>query len=134
MDSNSDGREHLRSNRLYLRIKTEIPCEVGLKGGGFASVQIIDLSEGGLKFGCGHQTIQQIMPEEGGVGLIVDTTIEVKFTLPSPNKRATAIKTNARLIHSERLAQDLFHVGVQFVALNRTAISKLEAFVEESKG
>ncbi|GAH05654.1 unnamed protein product, partial [marine sediment metagenome] len=81
--------------------------------------------------GCDHQTIQQITPEEGGVGLIVDTTIEVKFKLPSPNKRATAIKTNARLIHSERLAQDLFHVGVEFVTLNRTAVSKLEAFIEE---
>ena len=132
MNFNSDDRKHLRSNRLGLRIKTEITCEVGLKGDNLTAVQILDLSIGGLKFSCGQQTIKQILPqEEGGVGLIVDTTIEIKFKLPSPNKRAAAIKTEARLIHSERLAQDLFHVGIQFVNLDKTATGKLEAFIEE---
>ena len=132
MNFNSDDRKHLRSNRLDLRIKTDIPCDVGLKSDDLVPVQILDLSIGGLKFSCGQQTIKQILPEEEvGVGLIVDATIEIKFKLPSSNKRAAAIKTNARLIHSERLAQDLYHVGVQFISLNTTAISKLEAFIEE---
>lgn len=132
MNFYSDDQKHLRSNRLDLRIKTDIPCEVGLEGDDFAPVQILDLSLGGMKFSCGQQTIKQILPEEeGGVGLIMDATIEVNFKLPSPGKRATAINTNARLIHSERLAQDVFHVGIQFISLNKTAISKLEAFIEE---
>ena len=132
MNFNSDDPKHLRSNRLDLRIKTDIPCEVGLKGNDFAPVQILDLSLGGMNFSCGQQTIKPILPdEEGGVGLIMDATIEVNFKLPSPGKRATAINTNARLIHSERLAQDVFHVGIQFISLNKTAISKLEAFIEE---
>ena len=132
MNFNSDSREHLRSNRLDHRVKTDIPCEVGLKGDNFAPVQILDLSIGGMKFSCGQQTIKQLLPdEEGGVGLIMDASIEIKFKLPSSGKRATAIKTNARLIHSERLAQDVFHVGIQFISLNKTAISKLEAFIQE---
>ena len=60
----------------------------------------------------------------------MDVEIDVQFRLPSDNKRATAIKTGARIIHSERLAQDLFHVGIQFNTLNGNARSQLEAFIE----
>jgi len=132
MNFNNNGRENLRSNRLDPRIKADIPCEAGLEGDCLESVQVLDLSTGGLKFSCNFQTIKQLLPEEeSGVGLIVGTTIEIKFSLPSPGKCAAAITTKARLIHSERLAQDLFHVGIQFVSLNKTDLGKLEAFIGE---
>ncbi len=108
-----------------------MPCEVGLPGDKLFAAKILDLSVGGLKFSCSQETVNSIIPDgERTVGLIMDVEIDVQFTLPSDNKRASAIKTGARIIHSERLAQDLFHVGIQFNTLNSNARSQLEAFIE----
>ena len=60
----------------------------------------------------------------------MDVDIDVQFTLPSDNKRTVVIKTGARIVHSERLAQDVFHVGIQFNTLNANAHGQLEAYIE----
>ena len=107
-----------------------MPCEVGLPGDKLFAAKILDLSVGGLKFSCSQETVNSFISDrEKTVGLIMDVEIDVQFT-PSDNKRASAIKTGARIIHSERLAQDLFHVGIQFNTLNSNARSQLEAFIE----
>ena len=106
-------------------------CEVGQPGGKLFTAQVLDISVGGLKFSCSHDTVNNIIPDgERTVGLIMDAGIDIQFKLPSDKKRTTVIKTSARIIHSERLAQDLFHVGVQFNTLNINALRQLEAYVE----
>lgn len=95
------------------------------------AAKILDISIGGLKFSCSQATVNDIIPDgEGTVGLIMDAEIDVQFTLPSDNKRTAIIKTAARIVHSERLAQDVFHVGIQFNALNTNALRQLEAYIE----
>ncbi|MGB5426937.1 MAG: PilZ domain-containing protein [Gammaproteobacteria bacterium] len=131
MNTYTDAQQHFRSNRKHHRIRPELPCEVGRPGGELFAAKVLDISIGGLKFSCSQETVNDIIPDgERTVGLIMDVEIDVQFTIPSDNKRASAIKTGARIIHSERLAQDLFHVGIQFNTLNSTARSQLEAFIE----
>ena len=132
MNSYTDAQQHFRSNRKYHRIHAELPCEVGRPGGKLFAAKVLDISIGGLKFSCSQETVNDIIPDgERTVGLIMDVEIDVQFKLRSDNKRATAIKTGARIIHSERLAQDLFHVGIQFNTLSSNDRGQLEAYIEE---
>ena len=109
-----------------------MPCEVGQPGGKLFTAKVLDISVGGLKFSCSQETVNNIIPDgERTVGLIMDVEIDVQFKLPSDNKRTATIKTGARIIHSERLAQDLFHVGIQFNTLSSNDRGQLEAYIEE---
>ena len=131
MNSYTQEQQHFRSNRRHRRICAALSCEIGQPGGKLFTAQILDISIGGLKFSCSHDTVNNIIPEgERTIGLIMDAGIDIQFKLPSDKKRTTAIKTSARIIHSERLAQDVFHVGVQFNALNINALRQLETYVE----
>ncbi|MCG6898773.1 MAG: PilZ domain-containing protein [Gammaproteobacteria bacterium] len=126
----TDTQQHFRSNRKHLRITTVLPCEVGQPGGTLCAAQILDLSIGGLKFSCSQNTVNYIIPDsERTVGLIMDVEIDVQFNLPSDNKQTVVIKTGARIIHSERLAQDVFHVGIQFKTLDASAFRQLEEYI-----
>jgi len=60
----------------------------------------------------------------------MDAVINIQFTLPSDKKRTTTTKINARIIHSERLAQDVFHVGIQFNTLSINDLRQMEAYIE----
>lgn len=131
--TDADAQQHFRSNRKNSRIHPDLSCEVGPPGGGLSSAKVLDLSVGGLKFCCTHEAISNIIPDgEGNVGMIIDIEIDVRIKLPTDKKRATTIKTGARVIHSERLAQDLFHVGIQFKRLETGALRQLEEFIEGS--
>ena len=130
MNSYTDSQQHFRSNRKHLRIDTELGCQVGQPGGKLVTAQVLDLSIGGLKFRCSHATVNNLIPEgERTVGLIMDVMVDVQFKLPAETKRVNSIKTTARIVHSERLAQDVFHVGVQFTGLEIKDIQQLEAYI-----
>jgi len=131
---NKETQQHLRSDRRYLRIKADIPCEVGPAGGEMNVALIHDLSCGGVKFSCNQHTVGNIFPDDQApLGVILDAYIEIHFRLLPEDNRTAAIKTSARVIHTERLAQDLFQVGVEFINLNQAATKKLEDFIEASR-
>ena len=130
----TDAQQHFRSNRKHYRIHASLPCEIGQPGGVLSAAQILDISVGGLKFSCSQETVNDIIPDgERTVGLILDVEVDVQFQLPSGNEYTPAIKTTARIVHSERLAQDVFHVGIQFNRLGTTELRQLEAFIEEQQ-
>jgi hypothetical protein len=127
----TDAQQHFRSNRKHHRIDAELHCEVGQPGGSLSTAKVLDLSIGGLKFSCSREIVNAIIPDdERTVGLIMDVDVDVQFSLPSDSKHATAINTGARIIHTERLAQDLFHVGIEFNNLDIDARRQLEAYIE----
>ena len=129
--SYTDAQQHFRSNRKNHRIHADLTCEVGQPGGRLFTVQVLDISIGGLKFSCSQEIVNELIPDgERTVGLIMDVEIDVQFKLPADGKCVTAIKIGARIIHSERLAQDLFHVGIQFKTLNINASSQLQGYIE----
>lgn len=107
-------------------------CEVGSDAGGERQpVRILNLSIGGLKFRCGMQVINNILPEDQRTpGQILDVEMEVSFALPQgDDNSALPIRTRARVVHSERLAQDEFHVGVQFVDLEKSLSGPIESYI-----
>ena len=131
MNSYTQEQQHFRSNRRHRRIRAALSCEIGRPGGKLFTAQVLDISIGGLKFSCSHDTVNNLIPEgERTVGLIMDAGIDIQFKLPSDKKRTTTFKTSARIIHSERLAQDVFHVGIQFNTLNTNVLGQLEAYIE----
>lgn len=132
MNSYTEDQQHFRSNRRHFRVRAELPCEVGLPDGTLSAAQILDISIGGLKFSCSHEIVNNIIPDgERTVGMIMDAGVDIQFKLSSDKESTAAIKTGARIIHSERIAQDVFHVGIQFNTLSNDAIRQLEAYLEE---
>jgi c-di-GMP-binding flagellar brake protein YcgR len=131
---NKETRQHLRSDRRYLRVKADIPCEVGPAGGEMNVALIHDLSCGGVKFSCNQHAVSNIFPDDQApLGVVLDVYIEIHFRLHPEDKSAAAIMSSAKVIHTERLAQDLYQVGVQFIDFDQTATERLETFILASR-
>jgi len=127
---NKEGRQHLRSDRKNSRVKVQIPCEVGSAGGEMNVALMLDLSCGGVKFSCNQQVINSMFTEsEAPLGVVLDVFINVHFNLSEDESLDSLIKTGARVIHTERLAQDLFQVGVEFIDLTQAATKSLQDFI-----
>ena len=131
---NNEARQHLRSDRKNFRVKAQIPCQVGPPGGEISVALVLDLSCGGMKFSCNQQGVNNLFPEdEAPLGVVLDVFINMQFNLSEDDAPDSLIKTGARVVHTERLAQDLFHVGVQFVDLTQAATEKLQIFIGEGR-
>lgn len=128
-----DKKQHFWIDRKYGRINTDLACQVGQKPDALDTVQIINLSAGGLKFSCTHETILRLLPQDQRTpGLVSDVTIELQFKLPSPGrKEPVLVQCKADIIHTERLAQDVYHIGIQFHGLQDTHKKSLQAFLDE---
>lgn len=125
-------QQHLRIERAYQRINTDFPCSVGLPNGELSAARILNLSVNGLKFSCGRDTFHRMLPEDQRTpGRVVDVTIEIDFELHPRGQPASACNTQAAIIHSERLSQDEFHIGVQFTRIDDDTFKLLKACVEE---
>lgn len=117
-----------------MRTRAEIPCEVGPAGGEMNAALIHDLSCGGVKFSCNQHTVDIIFPDDQApLGVVLDAYIEIHFRLYTEDKRAASIMTSAKIIHTERLAQDLYQVGVQFIGLKQVEMKRLETFILASR-
>ena len=125
-----EARQHLRSDRKNSRVKVQIPCQVGPPGGEMNVALMLDLSRGGVKFSCNQQVINNMFPEhEAPLGVVLDVFINIHFNLAEDESPDSLIKTGARIIHTERLAQDLFQVGVEFIDLTQAASESLKNFI-----
>jgi hypothetical protein len=123
-----------RDKRQYLRLDTQIPCTVCLSKGDALSAVVVNLSLGGLKFSCGHDTAHRLLPRDQWVpGQVSGVTINIHFDLQSPPQEHHSYDVTARVIHSERLAQDVFHVGVQFLDIEDDNLARLQGFIESHR-
>lgn len=130
IDLNKEGRQHLRSDRENFRVNVQIPCEVGPPGGEMNVALILDLSRGGVKFSGNQLVINSMFPEnEAPLGVVLDVFINIHFNLSEEESPDSLIKTGARVIHTERLAQDLFQVGVEFIDLTEAAKKSLQDYI-----
>ena len=121
----------LRIERKHLRVKVEIHCVVGLPDGELSDAQICNLSAGGLKFNCRRHTINNLLPENVTAPIpLTGITIEIHFELQQAGQAAYPVKCEARVVHFERLAQDDFHIGLQFTSMDETAKKALHAYLE----
>jgi len=95
---------------------------------------IVNLSVGGLKFSCGRDTVHQILPKDQQTpGQVTGVMIEIQFDLKSPAQPPLSLNTRARVIHSERLAQDVFHVGLQFIHIDESDVLALKGYIDATR-
>lgn len=126
-------KQHLWIDREYDRISTEIPCRIGPVGGARKSAVIVNLSAGGLKFTCSREVFDLLLPEDQRIpGQIGNVDIEIQFQLHSTGSRKPLnIRTLARIIYTERLAQDSYTAGVKFLSLGETDVRALATSIRE---
>jgi len=123
--------QHLRINRRHRRIGMDIPCAAGLPGQDLAPARLRNLSIGGMKFECGQALIRRFLPQENTTpGMVEDVMLEIEFRLPDDARGEALIRARARLSHYERLAQDRFHVGLQFRDISDGIHRKLNAYID----
>jgi hypothetical protein len=125
-------QQHFWIDRRHLRVNTEIPCQIRSVGDGQATARILNISVAGLKFCCDHGTIQNILPEDQQTpGQVLDVKIDIHFELLTATGNTAPVITPATIIHSERLAQDVFHVGVQFYDLDDSMLQILKTYIRD---
>jgi PilZ domain len=120
-----------REKRQYFRLDTEIPGTVRLPKGEILPAVIVNLSVGGLTFSCGRDTVHQILPQDQRTpGQVTGVMIEIQFDLQPPAQTRLPLDVRARVIHSERLAQDVYLVGIQFIRLDEAAVVALKGYID----
>ncbi|MDX1696811.1 MAG: PilZ domain-containing protein [Thiohalobacterales bacterium] len=126
-------KQHFALNRRHDRVETDIPCRLGLPGGRQHDATILNLSVGGLKLACNRSTYVAIIPEDQHTpGQISDVRANIRFTLRPVNRKAMALNLTAMVVHSERLAQDTYHIGLHFVEIGKTDSNRLESYIGEA--
>ncbi|NOR41446.1 MAG: hypothetical protein GQ537_09565 [Gammaproteobacteria bacterium] len=124
-------KHHLWIERKHLRVKVEIPCMIGLPDGSLSEAQICDLSAGGLKFNCRRHTINNILPENITAPIpLTGVTLQIQFELQRPDHAIHPVQCEARVVHFERLAQDDFHIGLQFTPMDEATKKALHDYLE----
>jgi len=104
---------------------------VRLSKGEILPTTIVNLSVSGLKFSCGRDTVHQILPKDQQTpGQITGVMIEIQFDLQPLEQPQRSLNTRARVIHSERLAQDVFHVGIQFIHIDESDVMALKDYID----
>ena len=121
---------HLRIERKRPRVKASIDCVVGLPDGDLSAGQILNMSVDGLKFACERHALHSILPQhERTPGSVRGIEVEIHFELQLPDQAPLPVKCNARMVHFERLAQDNFHVGLQFISLGETTAKAIHTYL-----
>jgi hypothetical protein len=120
--------------RQYPRLDTEIPCTLRLPEGDILPAVIVNLSAGGLKFSCGRDTAHHILPRDQRTpGQVTGVEIEIQFNLQSATQAPSSLNALARVIHMERLAQEVFHVGVQYIRIDEAAVATLKGYIDANR-
>jgi hypothetical protein len=128
-------KQHFALDRKHGRIDTEIPCRLGLPGARTVDGIIINLSAGGLRLACNLETYEAIIPaEQRTPGQVIDVTVNVKFSLQPVEQAKTNLQLTAQVIHSERLAQDNFHIGIQFTDIRKSDLNLIEDYIAAGSG
>jgi hypothetical protein len=124
-------KQHFAIDRKHNRIDTEIPCRIGLQGDCMYDATVLNLSVGGLKLVCNHATYTSIIPADQLIpGQVSDVRLTVKFSLSPISRRAMNLQLDGMVTHSERLAQDSYHIGIQFTGMLKTDINRLEDYID----
>jgi c-di-GMP-binding flagellar brake protein YcgR len=128
-------KQHFWIDRRDDRVNADLTCQVGPQQDALDTAQILNLSSGGLKFSCTEEIVARLLPENQRTpGLVSDVIIQLRFQLPLPGrKRPVLINSSASVIHTERLAQDNYHIGVRFQDLRDTDRKSLMAYIEDQQ-
>jgi c-di-GMP-binding flagellar brake protein YcgR len=116
--------------RLFPRYESDAPLKVAGGNGGFLSVDLINISLGGLQFVCDPSVRRELCPNEDRNAPVSRMELRVRLE-PGPGEgRAERIEVLCRLVFCRRVAQDEYRLGLQFLEFFGAAEQDLERFVE----
>ena len=120
-----------KENRQFPRIKTRIPLHIINQNGEALFATALDMSLDGLQIECDHKTQQQIIQgnEKQTPGQPVEMDIQIK--IPITKNSSTRMEMRCRLVIARRLAQNKYHLGLNYLQLDDT--DKLVTFLDNQK-
>lgn len=117
-----------KEKRQYPRIKARLPLEIISSSGDVLSAVSLDMSLDGLQVECDHKTHQQLMraSEKQNPGQPVE--MDVQIQLPLSQHSMSRMEMRCRLVIIRRLAQNTYHLGLNYLKHEDT--NKLEEFLD----
>jgi len=119
-----------RNLRQHERVSTRLDCQVATPAGASFDATIFDMSAGGLRIACDRPAYEKLIPANQRIpGLVHDVSATIRFSLKTGNGRASSITAEVDVVHTIRLAQDSFHLGVKIRDMSRDDRGRLEKYV-----
>ena len=113
----------------------DIPAELRTPDGQTITAMVTDISRTGLGISCNRETAFCLLPEDQRTpGQVIDVELDIQLLLPFATEPARPIEAHCRLVHTRRLAQDDYQIGMQFIDLSNEIDSDLVRFVAECIG
>ena len=116
-----------KEKRQYPRIKARLPLEIISKSGEVLPAVSLDMSLDGLQIECDHKTQQQLVHanEKHNSGQPVEMDIQIQ--LPLSQHSLSRMEMRCRLVITRRLAQNTYHLGLNYLKLEDA--TKLDEFL-----
>ncbi|RMF18844.1 MAG: PilZ domain-containing protein [Gammaproteobacteria bacterium] len=125
-----------RNLRHHLRIEAAFPATLMTEDGQACECEIVNLSRTGIMVACDRATLETLMPSKQRESLFAPlnpVTVDACFELTLSTTGRTQLNCGCHIIHTRRLARDVFHVGLEFVRLEPRDRLRIEQFIAERK-
>lgn len=117
-----------KEKRQYPRVKAKLPLKIITPSGEVLPATSLDMSLDGIQIECDHQTQQQLVldNEKTKPGHPVELNVQLK--IPATKHSKNTVEMRCRLVISRRLAQDTYHLGLNYLDFEDT--EQLESFLD----
>ena len=117
--------------RRHVRYRVHMPITLETRQGMCYPLVLNSLSVAGVELRCDQAAMQSLTP--GGRPATPDNkqVLSFCFTLPDSGGEPTPVTGTGRIVHSRRLAQDQFQLGMRFETLTADDLQKLTGFLQE---
>ena len=117
-----------KEKRQFPRVKARLPLKIINPDGDILQATSLDMSLDGIMVECDHQTQQQLMSgnEKENPGQPIEFHVQVQ--IPVTKNSNHRVEMRCRLVTSRRLAQDTYHLGLNYLDFENT--EKLEEFLD----
>ncbi|MCK5092457.1 MAG: PilZ domain-containing protein [Gammaproteobacteria bacterium] len=118
-----------KEKRQYPRIRARLPLKIISPDGKVLPATSLDMSLEGIQIECNHLTQQQLIldHEKEKPGQPVELNVQLK--IPATKHSKNKVEIRCRLVVSRRLAQDTYHLGLNYLDFEDT--EHLETFLDK---
>ena len=119
--------EHDR--REYPRLEVALPIKAVLPDGKTINVWMRNVSRAGIQLRLDRHRAERLFPD----GRITPgSSMTLRLSLPSGEDTWPEIEVSTSVIYAQRIAQDAYLLGVEYVELDHDDYQKLATFIETS--
>ena len=117
-----------KEKRQFPRIRARLPLKIISLGGQVLPATSLDMSLDGIQIECNHQTQQQLLLDHEKEKSGQPVELNLQLTIPVTQNSTRKIEVRCRLVISRRLAQDTYHLGLNYLDFEET--EQLETFLD----